>query len=74
MLVANPGGIIMYQPKIRDDQVKQLYPLAKSRRKPMTKLIREAVEEFLSKRKGEVRNSENHTGACETGVEGSTRF
>jgi len=39
----------MYQPKIRDDQVRQLYMLAKSTNKPMTKLIREAVDEFLAK-------------------------
>ena len=31
----------MYQPRIRDDQVKRLYMLAKSRNKPMTKLIRD---------------------------------
>jgi len=64
----------MYQPKIRDDQVKQLYMLAKSRNKPMTKLIREAVDEFLSKENEEVTHNEDHIGACETGVERSARF
>ena len=63
----------MYQPKIRDDQVKQLYLLAKSRKKPMTQLIREAVDEFLMKRR-EVKDNEDHAGACETGVERSTGF
>jgi hypothetical protein len=64
----------MYQPKIREDQVKQLYLLAKSRKKPMTQLIREAVDEFLAKRIGEVKHDEDHAGACETGVERSARF
>ena len=64
----------MYQPKIRDDQVKQLYLLAKSNNKPMTHLIREAVDEFLAKKTKEVKDNEDHTGACETGVEGSARF
>ena len=55
----------MYQPKIRDDQVKQLYLLAKSRKKPMTKLIREAVDEFLAKNGKEVNRNEDlsHDGA-----------
>ena len=44
----------MYQPKIRDDQVRQLYLLAKARNYPMTILIREAVDEYLSKHKKEV--------------------
>ena len=64
----------MYQPKIRDDQVRQLYLLAKSAKKPMTRLIREAVDEFLVKRTEEVKHNEDHTGACETGVERSARF
>ncbi len=65
---------IMYQPKIRDDQVKQLYVLAKSRKEPMTQLIREAVDEFLAKKGKEVKDNEDHTGACETSVERSARF
>ena len=64
----------MYQPKIRDDQVRQLYMLAKSRKKPMTQLIREAVDEFLAKRTEEAKDNEDHTGACQTGVERSARF
>jgi hypothetical protein len=49
----------MYQPKIRDDQVRQLYLLAKSAKKPMTKLIREAVDEFLAKNGKEVNRDED---------------
>jgi predicted transcriptional regulator len=65
----------MYQPKIRDDQVRQLYVLAKSTKKPMTKLIREAVDEFLAKKHGEeVKHNEDHTGACQTGVERGPGF
>jgi hypothetical protein len=61
----------MYQPKIREDQVKQLYLLAKSRNKPLTQLIREAVDEFLAKNGKEVKDNEDLTRACETGVKGS---
>ena len=64
----------MYQPKIRDDQVRQLYLLAKSRKKPMTQLIREVVDEFLAKKTEEVEDNENHAGASETGVERSARL
>jgi predicted transcriptional regulator len=64
----------MYQPKIRDDQVRQLYLLAKSRNKAMTKLIREAVDEYLRKKNTEVKQDEDHAGASETGVERSARF
>jgi len=49
----------MYQPKIRDDQVKELYVLAKSTRKPMTQLIREAVDEFLARKNEEVKDNED---------------
>ena len=49
----------MYQPKIRDDQVRQLYLLAKTRNKPMTKLIREAVDDFLAKNGKEVHQDED---------------
>ena len=64
----------MYQPRIRDDQVKQLYLLAKSRNKPMTQLIREAVDEFLTKKSKEVKNHEDNIEACKTGVERRAGF
>ena len=44
----------MYQPKIRDDQVRRLYLLAKSMKTPMTKLIREGMDEYLSRKEKEV--------------------
>ena len=52
----------MYQPKMREEQVRQLYVLAKSTRKPMTQLIREAVDEVLPK-KWDL-NSVNHCPTC----------
>ena len=64
----------MYQPKLRDDQVKQLYMLAKSKNKPMTELIREAVDEYMAKKNKEVKHNEDHTGSCKTGVERSAGF
>jgi hypothetical protein len=64
----------MYQPKIRDDQVRELYLLAKSRKEPMTQLIREAVDQFLAKKNNEVKDDEDHARACETCVERSAGF
>jgi hypothetical protein len=37
----------MYQPTLRPDQVRALYILKRWLRKPMTKLLREAVDEYL---------------------------
>lgn len=37
----------MYQPALRPDQVIQLYYLKQQRRKPMTRLLREAVDQYL---------------------------
>ena len=50
---------MMYQRAIRDDQARRLCLLAKSRNKPMTKLIREAVDKFLAKRTEEVKYNED---------------
>jgi len=60
----------MYQPKIRDDQVRQLYLLPKSTRKPMTEFIRKAAHDFLANKRG-VKDHEDRTGVCEAGVERS---
>lgn len=40
----------MYQPKIRDDQVHQLYLIKEKTGISMTTLIREAVDEYLEKK------------------------
>jgi hypothetical protein len=37
----------MYQPALRPDQITQLYYLKLQRRKPMTRLLREAVDQYL---------------------------
>jgi len=37
----------MYQPKIRDEQIHELYLLKEKTRRPMTVLIREAVDKYL---------------------------
>lgn len=38
---------MLYQPALRPDQVKALYYLKQQRRRPMTKLLRQAVDEYL---------------------------
>ena len=38
----------MYQPALRPDQVTALYYLKRQQRRPMTKLIREAVDRYLA--------------------------
>ncbi|MGE0823233.1 MAG: hypothetical protein AB7G75_29415 [Candidatus Binatia bacterium] len=37
----------MYQPALRPDQIKALYFLKVQRRRPMTKLLRDAVDAYL---------------------------
>ena len=37
----------MYQPILRPDQITRLYYLKLHRRKPMTRLLREAVDQYL---------------------------
>ncbi len=37
----------MYQPKIRDDLIKQLYQTAKAQKMPMTKLVNKLLESAL---------------------------
>ena len=39
----------MYSPKLRNDQIKKLYKLAKLKDKPMTILLRDAVDEYLKR-------------------------
>ena len=42
-----------YSPKVREDLIKELYKLKHSTpgKPPMTKMVNEAVEEYLKKRK-----------------------
>jgi hypothetical protein len=39
----------MYSPKIKEEYIPVLYKLAKTRGIPMTHLVKEAIDEFLSK-------------------------
>ena len=43
----------MYSPKINETLVKELYLLKLKIKKPMTRLVNEAVQEFLTKRRKE---------------------
>jgi hypothetical protein len=42
----------MYSPKIREDLVSRLYHAAKARGVPMTRLVNEALEEYLRRADG----------------------
>ena len=44
----------MYQPALRPDQIRRLYYLKLQRRKPMTRLLREAVDQYLQAYAGEL--------------------
>jgi hypothetical protein len=44
----------MYQPALRPDQIKRLYYLKLHRRTPMTRLLREAVDQYLHAHAGEL--------------------
>ena len=44
----------MYQPALRPDQITRLYYLKLQRRKPMTRLLREAVDQYLQAYVGEL--------------------
>lgn len=42
---------MMYQPQLRPDQIEALYHLKVALRRPMTKLVREAVDRYLQEMK-----------------------
>ena len=37
----------MYSPKIKEDHVRKLYQLKQVEKRPMTKLVSEAIEQYL---------------------------
>lgn len=39
---------MLYQPAIKDELIRKLYQLKLKEKRPMTKLINEAVEQYLS--------------------------
>ena len=45
----------MYTPKLSEDLVRALYQMKLRTKKPMTKLLNEAVREFLATREGRTR-------------------
>jgi len=45
----------MYTPKLSEDLVRALYQMKLRTKKPMTKLLNEAVREFLTIREGRTR-------------------
>jgi len=40
---------MLYQPRIRDDQVRAIYQLKVQLKQPMTKIVREAIDCYLRK-------------------------
>ncbi len=54
----------MYQPALRPDQIKTLYYLKLKLGRPMTELVREAVEVYLNEHGG----SERIVPPCEGGA------
>ena len=51
----------MYQPALRPDQITRLYYLKLQRRKPMTRLLREAVDQYLQAHAGEIKQLKKET-------------
>ena len=43
----------MYSPKIREDLIPKLYRLGQKKRRPMTKLAAEAIEQYLARQEKE---------------------
>ncbi len=56
----------MYQPALRPDQITQLYYLKQQHRKPMTRLLREAVDQYLQAYAGELEQLVKETEATLT--------
>jgi hypothetical protein len=46
-------GFRLYQPALRPDQIKALYHLKLRVRRPMTALVRDAVDRFLAEQEAE---------------------
>ena len=53
----------MYQPALRPDQITRLYHLKLQQRKPMTRLLREAVDQYLQAHVGELEQIVKETEA-----------
>ena len=55
----------MYQPALRPDQIRSLYQLKLQQRRPMTVLVREAVDSYL-RRLGNGKAEERSAGSDPT--------
>lgn len=55
----------MYQPEAREDQIRALYRLSQARRVPMTQLIRQALDEYLTRQASDLQERyERAVAAC----------
>ena len=54
----------MYSPKLRADQIHQLYLLRRLRKRPMTKLVQQIVDEYLTAHQEELRGVAVETVVC----------
>lgn len=50
----------MYTPKIKEEYIYKLYQLKQVRKKPMTKLVNEAVRDYLHKNKSFINKEESY--------------
>jgi hypothetical protein len=48
----------IYTPSLRDDQIRKLYLLRKLTKKPMSKILRQIVDEYLEQHKDELQGLE----------------
>jgi len=48
----------MYSPKINEQHIKPLYYLGKQKRIPMTKLVNQAITEYLAKQENQLKSSQ----------------
>ena len=48
----------MYSPKINEQHIKPLYYLGKQKRIPMTKLVNQAITEYLAKQENQIKSSQ----------------
>lgn len=54
----------MYSPKIKENQIKELFKLKETSKIPMTKLVEQAIDEFLKKNKKKILNNANAKNRC----------
>lgn len=55
----------MYSPKVKEELIPILYKLGKIKNRPMTKLVNEAIEEYLEKHKNLIKMDIIQSKNCE---------